>query len=122
MGELRKVLCVDDEPINLLILKKILGKKYDIITAKEGQAALDLMQKDSEIEMVISDMRMPGMSGLEFIHKASKRFSNKKYFMLSGFAVTDEIQEAIDAKLILRYFQKPANFKQLDQALGEEYG
>jgi len=119
MQSKKKVLCVDDEPINLLILRKILGKKYEVITATHGEEALLVLGKDPEIELVITDMNMPGMNGLEFVREANKQFSNKKYFMLSGYAITDKIYEALDTGLICEYFQKPADFKQIDRALGE---
>jgi CheY-like chemotaxis protein len=119
MDSRKKVLCVDDEVINLYILKKILGKKFEIITAQHGQEALDILEKDKEISLVVSDMKMPEMSGLEFIKTASSRFTNIKYFMLSGYAITDEIQEALDSKLITKYFEKPANFEKIEKTLEE---
>ncbi|MEQ8705389.1 MAG: response regulator [Phaeodactylibacter sp.] len=119
MQNKKKVLCVDDEPINLLILRKILGRKYEVITAKHGEEALLVLEKDPEIELVITDMNMPGMNGLEFVREASKQFLNKKFFMLSGYAITDEIQGALDTGLIYEYFQKPTDYKQIDQALEE---
>ena len=119
MQSKKKILCVDDETINLLILRKILGKKYEVITAKYGEEALLVLGKDPEIELVITDMNMPGMNGLEFVREAKKQFSNKKYFMLSGYAITEEIQEALDTGLIYEYFQKPADYKKIDQALEE---
>lgn len=64
-------------------------------------------------------MSMPEMNGLEFIKEANKQFENKKFFMFSGYAITEEIQEAIDDKLILDYFQKPANFDAMDQSLSQ---
>ena len=117
MQSKKKVLCVDDEPINLLILKKILGKKHEVITAEHGEAALSKLEKDPEIKLVITDMNMPGMNGLEFIQEASSRFTSNSYFMLSGYAITDEIQGALDTGLICEYFQKPADFRQIDKAL-----
>lgn len=113
----KKVLCVDDERINLLILGKILGKKYDIITANGGEQALEVLGITPDIGLVISDMHMSGMNGLEFIQEARKRFSNKRYFMLSGYAITEEIQDALDARLISEYFEKPANFQEIEKAL-----
>jgi len=119
MGNADKVLCVDDERINLLILQKLLSKKYEVITAENGVKALDIMEQDADIKFVISDMKMPVMSGLEFIREANSRFQNKKYFMLSGYAIDEEIQAALDAKLIRRYFEKPANFEEINKALQE---
>ena len=119
MQSRKKILCVDDEPINLLILKKILGRKHEVITAKQGENALTELEKDPEIGLIITDMNMPGMTGLEFIREAKKQFTNKKFFMLSGYAITDEIQEALDTGLIYEYFQKPADSKQIDVVLEE---
>ncbi|MEZ4687758.1 MAG: response regulator [Bacteroidia bacterium] len=117
MGSKKKVLCVDDESINLLIMKNILGKKHEVITAQEGTEALEILENEPDIGLVISDMHMPGMNGLEFILEARKRFSGKKYFMLSGFAITEEIQEALATRLISEYFEKPADFKKIEKAL-----
>jgi YesN/AraC family two-component response regulator len=114
-----KVLCVDDEQINLLILKRILGKTYEILTADEGKKALEILENDPSIKLVISDMRMPVMNGLEIIKEANHRFSKVKYFMLSGYAITDEIQNAINSKLITKYFEKPADFDTIIKTLQE---
>ena len=111
------VLCVDDEPINLLILKKLLGKKYTVITADSGKQGLELLEQNPSIYFIISDMRMPEMDGLEFIRNARESFPDKKYFMLSGFALNEPMQEALDAGLILRYFTKPAKIAEIQAAL-----
>jgi len=113
-----KVLCVDDEVINLMILKRILGKRnFDVITAESGATALELLAKDPEIHLIITDMHMPEMTGLEFIQIARERYENKHYFMLSGFAITEETQKALDANIILQYFEKPPDFNQIASAL-----
>jgi YesN/AraC family two-component response regulator len=83
-------LCIDDEPINLFIIKKLLGKNFEVITAEEGGKALLKMENDPDINLIITDMSMPCMTGLDFIKEASKRFKNKKYFMLSGYAITQQ--------------------------------
>lgn len=112
-----KVLYIDDEKINILIFKKIFEKKYTVVTAESGQEALDVLAKETDIEHIITDLRMPGMSGWEFIQEARKNFVDKKYFILSGYAINSEIQQALDSKLILSYFMKPANFEEIDKAL-----
>lgn len=117
MGRKNKVLCVDDESTNLFIIERILGKKYEVITAEHGEDALEILEKDPEIRLIISDMKMPIMDGLEFIQIAKERFTDKKYFLLSGFMITDEIQEALDTGLICEYFEKPADFKEIDSVL-----
>lgn len=114
------ILCVDDEPINLMILKKVLGKDYTVLTAESGMMGLEMLDQEPGIQYVISDMRMPGMNGLEFISEATQRYKDKKYFMLSGFNIDEEIQAALDSGLIAQYFVKPADFTALKKALQDE--
>ena len=119
MKERKKVLYVDDEPINLLILKRILDKKYEVITAESGHEALSILEEKAEIELIISDLKMTGMSGMEFIQEAQKRFETKKYFVLSSYTINDEMQKALDNKIILAYFEKPAEAALIDKVLQE---
>ncbi|WP_209329127.1 response regulator [Lunatimonas salinarum] len=119
MNATRKVLCVDDEPINLLILKKILGTEYLVYTAENALLGLEILNQEPDLKFVITDMRMPGMDGLEFIGEASKRFKDKRFFMLSGFEIDEKIQAALDSGLISQYFMKPANFDEIHRALQE---
>jgi response regulator RpfG family c-di-GMP phosphodiesterase len=116
MSEL-KILYVDDELINLLIFEKIMGRKYTVVTALSGQKGLETLQKDPNIKFVISDMRMPAMSGLEFIKKAKELYTDKYYFILTGYSINEEIQQALDTNLIVNYFTKPANFELIDKTL-----
>lgn len=117
MESKQKVLCVDDEPINLLILKRFLAKKYEIITVESGEEALQVLEKDQAIKLIISDLRMPGLSGMDFIKTAQKNFKNLKCFILSSYPISDEIQKALDEKVILAYFEKPANASLIAQTI-----
>lgn len=111
-----KVLYVDDEKINLLIFQRIVGRKFSVVTAESGEKGLQLLKDDPEIEHIVSDMRMPVMTGLEFIRLAKESYKDKNYYILTGYAINDEIQEALDTGLIKKYFTKPANF----EAIGRE--
>jgi two-component system response regulator (stage 0 sporulation protein F) len=115
------LLYVDDEKINLLIFEQIFKHKYNVITAQNGEEGLAILsqQTNPNIDFVVSDMRMPLMTGLEFIEKARDTFKDKKYFILTGYSNNDEIQEALDSKLIDDYFMKPARFDEIDEAVQE---
>ena len=119
MDSKQKLLYVDDEVINRHIIMSVLGTAYDVITAESGQDGLQKLENDTEISVVISDFRMPGMDGLEFIRKARIDYLDKKYFILSGHAISEEIQQALEEKVISEYFQKPANFASIDKAIKE---
>ncbi len=112
-----KILYVDDEPINLQIFKLNFSRKYNVFTANNGFEGLDLLSKELDILVIISDMMMPGMNGLEFIKKAKAIYPDKRFCILTGFEITKEIQDAINTGLIIKYFSKPFDVKEIDETI-----
>ncbi len=111
------VLYVDDEPINLKLFELNFDSIFRVQTASSGQEGLQMLRKHSKFEVVISDMRMPGMDGLEFIREAKSNHPDIVYFILTGFEITDEIAEALNQRLIQKYFRKPLNFKEIEMSI-----
>ncbi len=105
----KRVLYVDDEQINLLLFEANLKDKFEIITAESGNDALKVIIENKNIDVVISDMKMPFMNGVEFIKKAKLELPNAQYYILTGYGMTDEIKDALDSGLILKKFDKPFN-------------
>ena len=102
------ILYVDDEEINLFTFKAIFKKKYEVFTAISAQKGLDLLsQKDISIQAVISDLAMPEMDGLSFITVAKSQYPNLLTFLLTAYDLNDEIQNALNSKLIYQYLSKP---------------
>ena len=119
MKENVTLLYVDDEPINLTVFELNFNKKFNVITAVSGEDGLLKLEGNKDIIVVISDMKMPGMNGVEFIKKAKADFLNIAYFILTGFDITDEISEALENNLIQKYFRKPFNVKEISDAIEE---
>jgi len=119
MNEKPKILYVDDEEINLLLFEINFRKKYHITTALDGLKGLEILEANPEILIVISDMRMPKLNGIEFIKLAKERYPDKRFFILTGFEITEEIQSALKSGLILRYFKKPFDIIEIDSALNQ---
>lgn len=117
MGQRLKVMYVDDEEINVLLFELNFKKKYDIITALSGEEALELLDEHQDVQVVISDMRMPIMNGIEFIREAKSNHPDIRFFILTAFAISSEIQEAIDSKLIVKCFSKPLNIQEIVYAI-----
>lgn len=119
-----KVLYVDDEITNLMLFEANLEEKYTILTADNGFNGLDILSKNDDVKVVISDMKMPRMSGLEFIKRAVKIAPFIDFYILTGFEITDQIQEALDSGLIRKYFRKPFNLNEIssevDKALAND--
>jgi len=112
-----KILYVDDEPINLKLFEINFSKKYEVFVANKGIHGLDILDQVQDISVIISDMKMPEMDGLEFIENAKNKYPDKKYYILTGFEITTEIQDALKTGLILKYFSKPFNIKIIDDTI-----
>jgi len=119
MSEKTKILYIDDEEINLELFEYNFIDNFDVITGCCGLKGLEILEEHQDIRIVISDMKMPKMSGLEFIQKAKSIYSDKKYYILTGFDITDEIKDALETKLILKYFKKPFNVVEIENAISE---
>lgn len=108
-----KVLYVDDEKVNLMLFEAYLGKKFTVLIAESGMTGLDMLLNTGNIQVVISDMKMPTMNGIEFIKKAREIAPKMEFYILTGFEITAEIQEALDTGLIKKYFRKPFNMNEI---------
>jgi len=117
MSSKPNILYVDDEPINLQLFELNFKNKYCIHKGTSGYEGYEILKNNPNISIVISDMRMPGMSGIEFIAKAKKEFPNVIFFILTGFDITEEIHEALSTKLIDQYFRKPLMVSEIDKAI-----
>jgi two-component system, response regulator, stage 0 sporulation protein F len=119
MNHRTKLLYVDDEPINLYLFEINFKKRYDVITCLSGYEGLDQLMANPDIKSVVSDMNMPGMNGLEFIRLAKNKYPEISFFILTGYNITDEIGNALNEKLINRYFRKPLNVKEIELSIEE---
>ncbi|OGO87319.1 MAG: hypothetical protein A2203_08355 [Chromatiales bacterium RIFOXYA1_FULL_46_5] len=101
------VLCVDDEISILKSLQRLLsGAGFEVVTATGGEQALTLMEKQ-DFAVIISDMRMPGMTGAEFLQLAVQRSPDSQRLVLTGYADIDSTIATINQGQIQRYIQKP---------------
>jgi len=119
MAELTRVLYVDDEPLNLMLFKANFKNKFNVLIADSGYKGLELLKDNPNTSVVISDMKMPGINGLEFIRLAKKEYPSISFYILTGFDITDEISQAIEEGLIHKYFRKPFNIKEIESAIFE---
>lgn len=101
------VLCVDDEISILKSLQRLLmAVGFDVVTATGGEQALLLLEK-REFAVIISDMRMPGMTGAEFLQLAAQRCPDSQRLVLTGYADIDSTIMAVNKGQIQHYIQKP---------------
>jgi len=119
MSEKVVVLYVDDEPINLMLFEKNFVRTYTVFTAESGYKGLEKLSNNPAIKIVVSDMKMPGMNGVEFIRKAKNKYPAIEFFILTGYEITEEIADALNEKIISKYFRKPFNMHEIDSAINE---
>ena len=119
MNNLPTILFVDDEPINLMLFKVNFKKRFNVVTADSALNGMNQLKENAEIKVVISDMKMPNMDGIDFILMAKREFPNLPFFILTGFDITEEISAALDEKLIYKYFRKPFNINEIEFAINE---
>lgn len=101
------ILCVDDEPHILSALRRLFRSQgYEILLANGGPEGLALLAQH-EVDLVISDMRMPGMDGVEFLEKVRATHPDAVRMLLTGYADVAQILGAINRGEIYRYITKP---------------
>lgn len=102
------LLLVDDEGGILNALKRIfMAEGYQIHTALSGTEGVQLLEQHAEIDIIISDMRMPGMDGAEFLKISAQRWPNVKRILLTGYADINSAIMAINEGKIDYYISKP---------------
>lgn len=90
------ILIVEDEEIVLQSLNNIIGRRYaKVYTAKNALKALDIFQKE-DIDLVLTDIRMPGMDGLTMLHKMKAQKSNLRRLVMSAYSESEYFLQAID--------------------------
>jgi len=119
MNDLTTILYVDDEPINLRLFSLSFKRKFNVLTAASGDYGLIMLKEHPSVKAVISDMKMPGLNGIEFIRLAKSDFPAISCFILTGYDITDEISDALNTGLIHKYFRKPLNVLEIEKALRE---
>lgn len=115
-----KVLYVDDEEHNLSSFKAGFRRLYEIYTASSGAGALDILSQ-TEIHVVISDQRMPEMTGVELFKKIEKLYPEPIRILLTGYTDVDALATAINDGHIYRYITKPWNEIELNNSIQNAY-
>lgn len=102
------ILCVDDEIDNVQALERIFRGKYIVLRATSGREALDILdQHRGPVSLIITDQRMPEMTGVEFLSRTIEKFPDTIRILLTGYTDIESIVEAVNTGQISRYLTKP---------------
>jgi GAF domain-containing protein/class 3 adenylate cyclase/two-component SAPR family response regulator len=104
-----KLLVVDDEPDNLDLLYRTFHRDYKVLRADNGPAALEILAKEGDVAVIISDQRMPLMSGTEFLSLTATQYPDIIRIILTGYTDVEDLVEAINAGKVFKFVTKPWN-------------
>jgi response regulator RpfG family c-di-GMP phosphodiesterase len=114
------ILYVDDEENNLFSFKATFRIKYNVITALSGNEALEILAY-KKINIIITDQRMPGMTGVEFLEKVLELHPAPMRILLTGYADMEAVVDAVNKGKIFHYLAKPWNEEELDLTINRAY-
>jgi DNA-binding NtrC family response regulator len=112
-----KILCIDDDANVLTGIQRNLRKQFDIDTAVGALAALKLIEKECPYAVIVADMQMPGMNGVEFLNIARKKYPDTVRVMLTGNADQKTATDAVNRGHIFSFLNKPCPPEKLAEVL-----
>ncbi len=110
------VLYIDDEINNLVAFKANFRRIYDVTTAESAAEGLAIL-RNKPINVIITDQRMPLMTGTEFLQSILEEFPNPIRILLTGYADLEAVIDAINKGKIFRYLTKPWNEDELKMTI-----
>jgi len=108
-----KLLLVDDEEDNLDLLQRIFYRSHHILRAKNGFEALALLATEPDVAVIVSDQRMPMMSGTEFLSKVAESYPDTLRIILTAHTDVRDLVEAINQSQVFKYITKPYKIEEL---------
>jgi two-component system NtrC family sensor kinase len=115
------ILIVDDEANILQALKRVFRREpYRVLTASSGAEGIEILQKE-HIDLIISDQRMPEMSGVQFLARAKELYPGTIRIILSGYTDVDSITEAINVGNVYKFILKPWEDAALKTTIRESF-
>ena len=116
---MKRILFVDDEPLILKSITRVfIETDYDLLTARGGKEALNLLE-NNEVNLVISDMRMPCMDGYELLSKVKMLYPNIIRIILSGYSDEKIVLNALEKNIAKIYIFKPWDNDRLLEIINE---
>lgn len=100
------ILYVDDEPSNLTAFMAAFRRQYNVFVANSAAEALEILRKE-KIQVIVTDQRMPEMTGVQFLEAVIPEFPNPVRMILTGFTDLEAIIKAINTGHVYRYITKP---------------
>ncbi len=112
-GSFKKILIIDDDDVFVKPLRKFLTlNKFQVNVAENGMNGLEL-QTALDVDLIITDLRMEGMTGIDVINNVSKTFPDTPIMVVSGFINDSEFGGVDGYKNVVGIYQKPIDYEKL---------
>lgn len=118
MAETIRVLCVDDEKYILNVIRRQLDDDhFKLFQALTVEDALELLHTSQPIQVVLTDYRMPGSNGIDFLQNIAVKWPCTAGIIISGCADTRTVEQALSLNPLIRFIAKPWSMEELRQAV-----
>lgn len=114
------ILYVDDEENNLISFKATFRIKYNVQIAISAQQAMEILET-KPIDIIITDQRMPNMTGVEFLESILDKYPDQMRILLTGYADMEAVIDAVNKGKIFHYLTKPWNEEELVMTIDRAY-
>ncbi len=114
-----RILYVDDEVINMELLQLTYMNDFEVVIAESAEEGMKLLALHPDIHVLISDLKMPVINGLDFIKLVKQKHPEKICMLLTAFMESDVMLEGFNKELIFRYLMKPWNKDEIKETILE---
>lgn len=116
----KNILYVDDEPINVELFRLNFEKEFKVFTGLSAHEGLEILEKE-KINVIISDLKMPVMNGMEFIEEIKSETPEKVCLILTAYTEPDIIIKGLNEETVFRYMVKPWKKGDLKKAIEDAF-
>lgn len=114
------ILYVDDEENNLISFKATFRLKYHIMTASSADAGMKILDT-KPVEIIITDQRMPNMTGIEFLERIIEVYPDPVRILLTGYSDINAVIDAVNKGKIFHYLSKPWSEEELEETINKAF-
>jgi DNA-binding NtrC family response regulator len=120
MADRKKILYIDDEEINLRMFKSTFRREYDIITTQNAEEGLNILA-ENDVDLIITDQRMPGITGVELLSMVQQRYPNipPGRLIISGYSDPEDIDMAYKKYQLFKFIAKPWDQNELQKIINK---
>jgi DNA-binding NtrC family response regulator len=117
----KHILCVEDTPKVLESLSRVLSNYYTVTSAHNGEEALEVFEQSGPYPVALIDYSMPGMNGIELIHRIRELSPATQSILLTSHSDPDTALSAMEEAGIFKYLMKPVPMEKLLEVVAEAY-